>query len=111
VNAYLSIQQTIETSCGVGQRNVVDAVFDLPSVSVVLTLDTGGLIATFGRPSLVDAADRFGTRMLGGNDLLATIPQLLFVPNDRFQKPLERSWGDILIKCDRFGILPLHVRK
>ncbi len=49
--------------------------------------------------------------MLGGNDLLAAISQLLFIPDDRLEKTLQRSRGDLLIQRDRFDVLALHVRQ
>ena len=47
--------------------------------------------------------------VLGSNHLLAAIPQQLLVPNNRFEKPLQRPRRDILILSYGFDILALHV--
>lgn len=61
------------------QGDVVDAVFNLPSIAVVLSLDTSGFIPALGGSRFVNASDRVGTCVLGGNDLLATISQHLII--------------------------------
>ena len=47
--------------------------------------------------------------MFDSNDPLASIAKKLFIPFDRFQEPLQRSGGDVLLNCDRFDVLALHV--
>jgi hypothetical protein len=47
-----------------------------------LTFDASGVLSTFGDTGLVNAADRVGVSVLGGNDPLTLIPQLLLIPND-----------------------------
>ncbi len=65
-----------------GDRDIVDTVFDLAPVSVVLPLDSRSVVAALGRARLVNASNRSGIGMFGGDDRLATITKFLFVPND-----------------------------
>jgi len=44
--------------------------------------------ATFGRARLIDGADGLRMGMLLGNDLLAAVAQLFFIPLDGFEKTL-----------------------
>ena len=90
---------------------MVDAVLNLPPIAVVLSLDTGRVPAAFGDARLVDAADRLRTGVLVGDHLLAAISQLAFIPNDGFQKPLQRSRGHPLIQGNGLGVLPLDARQ
>ncbi len=90
---------------------MVDAVLNLPSITVVLPLDASRVSAALGRSRLVDAADRLGTGVFVGNHLLATISQLLFIPHDRFQKPLQSPRGHPLIQGNSLGVLPLDARQ
>src|SRR5690606_11512946 len=90
---------------------MVDAVFDLASIAVVLTLDASGMVSALGNPCFVDAADGVGDCVLGRHDLLASIPQLLFIPRNRLEKSLQRSGGDVLIQRDRLDVLPTHLRE
>ena len=87
----------------------LDAVFDLTSVAVVLTLCPNGVVTTLGRSAFVDDPDRLAASMVGCNDLLATITQTSVVSLDRIEEPLKRPRSDILIGSDRFGVLPLDV--
>ena len=90
---------------------MVDTVLHLPSITVVLPLDAGRVPAALGNARLVNAADRLGVGVLFGNHLLASISQLLLVPHNRFQEPLQCSWGHSLIQGDRLGVLPPDVRQ
>ena len=90
---------------------MVDAVLHFPPIAVVLPLDAGGVPAAFGDARLVDAADRLGAGVLVGDDLLATIPELLFIPHNGLQKALQRSRGHALIQGHRLRILPWHARQ
>ena len=58
-----SVQQAIESRCGIGQGNGVDAVFDLAAIAVVLPFDASG-VATSVRPtrSIPGIAAMFWTR-------------------------------------------------
>lgn len=78
----------MEVGTGIGQGHGVDAVLDFAAVAVVLTLHAGRVPAAFGRSRLIDHAQRFGVRMLGGHQLLAAVAEQLFVPAERFEKPL-----------------------
>jgi hypothetical protein len=95
----------------VGDRDIVDAVFDLAAVAVVLPLDPCGVVATLGRAGLIDASDGSGVGVFGGDYLLATITKFLFIPDDRFEKPLQGSRCDSLLQSDRFGVFSLHAGK
>ena len=64
------------------------AVFDLATIAVVLPPSTDGVRAALGVPRFVDDRDRIGMGVLFGDDLLAAIPQLLFIPLDRFEEAL-----------------------
>jgi len=88
---------------------VVDAVLNLPAIAVVLSLHARGVVAALGHSCLVDAANRVGTCVFGGNDLLTAISQPLFIPNDGLKEPLQRSGSDLLIQRDCFRVLSLHV--
>lgn len=46
--------------------------------------------------------------VLGGDDLLTAIPQLLLVPRDALEQTLERSGRHVLIKRHGLDIFPLH---
>lgn len=92
-------------------RDVVDAVFDLASVSVVLPFDSSGVVATLGRAGLIDASDRIGTGMLASNDRLASVTEFLFIPDDGLKKTLQGPRRNSLLQGDRFGVLPLHARE
>lgn len=101
----------MEIFAAVRQRDIVDAVLDLAAVAVVLTFDAGGVFAALGGAGLINAADRLGVGMFASDDLLATVPQPLFIPNDRLQEPLQRSGSHPLVQGDRFGVLSLDIRK
>lgn len=68
--------------------NCDHAVVDLTSVAIPLAAGPDSLAAALGRARLVDATDRFGVGVLGSNDSLAPISQLLFIPLNRFEKAL-----------------------
>jgi hypothetical protein len=68
--------------------NAHDTVVDLPAVSIPLPTDAHRVLATLGRARLVHATDGFGMSMVLGDNLLAAISQLLFIPLDRFEKAL-----------------------
>jgi hypothetical protein len=64
------------------------AVFDLATIAVVLPTGAGGVRAALGVARFVDDCDRIGMGVLFGDDLLDAIPQLLFIPLDRFEEAL-----------------------
>jgi hypothetical protein len=65
-----------------------DAVVHLAPVAIPLPPHADRLLAALGDPRLVHQADRLGVSVLGGHDLLASIPQFFFIPLDRFEKTL-----------------------
>ena len=66
--------------------NAHGAVLHLAAIAVVLTGDRRGTATAFGRAGFIDRADRLVVSVLARDNLLAAIPQLLFIPLDRFQK-------------------------
>lgn len=76
-----------------------------------MAFDAGGFLAAFGGSRFIDATDGLGMGVLLGHDLLAAIPQLPFIPNQRFQKPLQGARRRVLSQRNRFRILALHVRE
>ncbi len=68
--------------------NCDHTVVDLTPVAVPLTTGPNGLVAALGRARLVHATDRVEVGVLCGNDLLAPISELLFIPLNRFEKAL-----------------------
>jgi hypothetical protein len=91
--------------------NAHHAVVDLAAVAVVLATDSHGVLAALGRPRLVHAADRFGVRMLFGDDLLAAISELLFIPFDRFEQALQRPRRRFETQGDGLRRLAVQVRQ
>jgi len=65
-----------------------NTVVNLATIAIPLPTDTHGLSTALGRTRLVDATDRLGMSMIAGHDLLAPIPQPLFIPLNRLQKSL-----------------------
>lgn len=68
-----------------------DAVFDLATIAVVLATGADSLLSALGGAGLVNAADSFLVGMVSGDNLLATVTELLFIPLDRFEKTLQRA--------------------
>ena len=68
--------------------NSDSTVFDFASVAVVLPVDGGRMTTTFGGSRFIDGADGVLVSVIAGDDLLTSIPQLFFIPLDRFEKPL-----------------------
>jgi hypothetical protein len=64
------------------------AVVDLAPVAVPLPCYADRLFAALGHSRLVHHADRLGMSVLGGHDLLTSIPHFLLIPLDRFEKTL-----------------------
>ena len=63
-------------------------VVDLTAVAVPLATDPNGLFTALGRTRLVHTADSVGVGVLCGNNLLAPISELLFIPLNRLEKAL-----------------------
>jgi len=68
--------------------NCDHAVVDLTPVAVPLATGPNGLVAALGRARLVHTTNRVGVGVLCGDDLLAPISELLFIPPNRFEKAL-----------------------
>jgi hypothetical protein len=85
------------------------AVVDLAAVAVVLPSRADGLAAALRNAGLVHASDGVGMRVFAGHDLLAAIPQLLFIPLDRFQEALQCARRCAELQGDRLGRLAMHV--
>jgi len=64
------------------------AVVHFATVPVPLPSDADRVTAALGHTGFVHRADRIRMRVLLGHQLLATVPQSLFIPLDRFQEPL-----------------------
>ena len=62
--------------------NAHGTVVDLPTVAIPLATGTHRLVAALGRAGLVHATDGLGVGMVFGDDLLAAISELLFIPLD-----------------------------
>jgi hypothetical protein len=99
----------VKVVTGVSQRDVVDAVLDLASVAIVLTLHTRCLIAALGGAGFIDHANRRRIGVLAGHQLLATVADLLLVPGDGLEKALQCPRRNLLIQRHRLDILALHV--
>ena len=68
--------------------NAHNTIVDFPTVAIPLATGTHGLFAALGGAGLVHATDGLGVGMLLGNNLLAAVSELLFIPLDRFEKTL-----------------------
>jgi hypothetical protein len=79
------LKQTVEVAGRLVDRDVIDAALDLASVSVALTFDASSVNAAFGGSSLVDATDGVDVGVLRGDDMLASVTQFFFIPNNRFK--------------------------
>jgi hypothetical protein len=65
-----------------------DAVVHLSPVPIPLSPHSDRLRAALGHSRLIHDTDGLGVSVVFGHNLLAPIPQLLFIPLDRFEKPL-----------------------
>jgi hypothetical protein len=63
-------------------------VVHLAAVPIPLPTDAHGVVATLGRAGLVHTTNGLGMGMISGDDLLAPVSELFFVPLDRFEEPL-----------------------
>ncbi|MEK7415511.1 MAG: hypothetical protein AAB263_19580 [Planctomycetota bacterium] len=68
--------------------NAHHTVIDLSPAAIPLATDGHRVVAALARARLIHATDRLGVGMLSGHHLLASIPKLLFIPLDRFEKAL-----------------------
>ena len=65
-----SCNQAVEPSCGIGQRDRNDSVFDFAAITVVLSPNANCDLTAHGRAGLVVAADGVRISELLGNKLL-----------------------------------------
>jgi hypothetical protein len=86
-------------------------VVDLGPIAVPLPTDPHGLFAALGRPRLIHAPDGIGMRMVLGDDLLAAISKLFFIPLDRFEEPLQRPWRSLEPQRDGLRRLAVQIRQ
>lgn len=63
-------------------------VVDLASVTVVLPRGGDGFLAALADAGLIHAPDGLAMRVVSNHDLLAAVPQFLFIPLNRFEKAL-----------------------
>jgi hypothetical protein len=85
---HIAIDQTLESWCRETRVHADHAVFDLTTIAVVLPSDSDCVRTALGVARFVDDRDRIGMGVLRGDDLLAAIPQLLFIPLDGFEEAL-----------------------
>ena len=88
-----------------------NTVVDLPSVSIPLAGNSHGRFATLGRARFVHATDGLGVGMILSDDLLTTISEFLFIPLDRFEKPLQSPWRGLELQGDGLGRFAVQVRQ
>ncbi len=89
--------------------NSHNTVVNLPTVTVPLPTDTHRLLAALGRARFVQATDCLGVTMVLGHDLLASISQLLLVPLDGFEKPLQRPRRRVELQRNRLGRFAVQI--
>jgi hypothetical protein len=66
-------------------------VIDLAAVAIVLPTRAHRFAATLTDTGFVHAPDGLSMRVLARHKLLAALSQFIFIPLDRFQKPLQRA--------------------
>jgi hypothetical protein len=106
---HAAVQQHLKTGSGVTEMHRHDAIVDLAAAAVVLPPRADGLAAALGDAGLVHAPNGVGMRVLASHNLLAAVPQLLFIPLDRFQEALQRARRFAELQGDRLGRLATHV--
>ena len=80
-------------------------VIDLPPVPIPLTIDAHRLLAALRRAGLVHATDGFVMGMVFRDDLLAAVPEFLFIPLGRFEKTLQGPRRGLGLQGDRLDVL------
>ncbi len=88
-----------------------DAVVDLPTTAVPLAAGADGLFAALGGAGLVHATDGFRMSMVLGDDLLAAISELLFIPLNRFEKALQRAGRGLELQRNGLGGFAVQIRQ
>lgn len=88
-----------------------NTVVHLPAVPIPLATNSDRFFTTLGRPRLIHAADGIGMSMVFGDDLLAAISELFFIPMDRFEEPLQRPWRRLESQRDGLRRLAVQIRQ
>lgn len=104
---HSSSDETLESRRGKRQSDADDRILDFATVAVVLSFDSDGFLARFGRSGFVDHPDGPRVGLLAGDHLAASPEYFVVVPLDRFEESLERSRCDALLQSDRFDVLSL----
>jgi len=86
-----------------------NTVFDLAAIAVVLSGDADSIVTSLGGPGLIHTTDGLGMGVLGRHDLLAPVPQFLFVPLDRFEETLQRPRLRLRLYRDPLGGLAVQI--
>ena len=86
-------------------------VVDLPTVPIPLAIDAHRLFATLSRAGLVHATDGFVMGVAFHDDLLAAVPEFLFIPLDRFEKTLQGPRRGLGLQGDRLDVFAPQIQK
>jgi len=89
--------QALESRRSKRQSNTDDRILDFATIAVVLSFDSNGFLARFGRSGFVDHADGLWVGLFAGNQLAASPEHFVVVPLDGFEESLERSRCDTLL--------------
>lgn len=106
-----AVQQHLKAGSRVAQMNADHAVVHLAAIAVPLAPHAHGLPAALGRARFVDAANRLRMSVLLGHDRLTAVTQLLFIPLDRFEEPLQRPRRPAGLQGDRLGRFAMQIRE
>jgi len=68
-------------------------VFDFAHRATVLTLDTGGFVAFFGKTGLINDPDALRMRVTPGHVLLEAVSGSNLIPTEQAQELLQVAWG------------------
>ncbi len=83
-----AVEQALKAGGGITQMNAYNAVVDFAATAEPLSAGANGVIAAFGGARFVDATNRVGVGMFASDQLLAAVADSVFIPLDRFEKPL-----------------------
>src|SRR6056297_3090349 len=93
----LRLGQALESRRSKRQSNTDARILDFATIAVVLSFDSNGFLARFGRSGFVDHADGLWVGLFAGNQLAASPEHFVVVPLDGFEESLERSRCDTLL--------------
>lgn len=105
------IEEATQCRSRIPQSHVVDAVFDLTTITIVLPFDTSGFATTFRRSSLIDNSNGDWAGVLGRDNLLTPVSKQLLIPNHGLKETLQRPRRHVLLQRDGFRIFSLDVRQ